>query len=60
MSRLVSAKELAPLLGVDDKTVLKWARNGILPRIVFSKRCVKFDPDECKKAIEKRTSYRIA
>jgi predicted site-specific integrase-resolvase len=59
MAKLVSAKELAPLLDVDDKTLLKWARNGILPRIVFSKRCVKFDPEECKKAIEKRTSYKI-
>ncbi len=60
MGKLVSAKELAPLLDVDDKTLLKWARNGILPRIVFSKRCVKFDPDECRKAIAKRTSYTIA
>ncbi len=48
---LVYAKELAPRLNVDHKTVLKWARNGILPRVVFTKRCVMFDVEECEKAI---------
>jgi excisionase family DNA binding protein len=56
MAKLVSAKELADQLGVHVKTVLKWARAGILPAVRFSKRCVRFNPSECEKIVKGLTS----
>jgi len=51
MGILVSAKELAARVGVHVKTVLKYARCGILPCIRFSKRCVRFDLEVCERII---------
>jgi predicted site-specific integrase-resolvase len=55
MGKHVSAKELADHLAVDDKTVLKWSRAGTIPRIVWSKRCIRFDLEACEKIIKGRT-----
>jgi len=52
----VSAKELANYLGLHVKTVLKMARAGILPAVRLSKRCVRFNLDECARIIRRRTS----
>ena len=53
---LVSAKELAVRLGVHVKTVLKWARAGILPAVRFSRWCVRFDPVECERIVKGLTT----
>jgi excisionase family DNA binding protein len=53
---LVSAKELAVYLAVHVKTVLKWARAGIIPVIRLSKRCVRFDLEQCVRIIRGLTS----
>jgi excisionase family DNA binding protein len=56
MGKHVSAKELADYLAVHKKTVLKWSRAGAIPRIVWSKRCVRFDLEDCTRVIRGRTS----
>jgi len=56
MGKHVSAKELANYLGLHVKTVLKMARAGILPAVRLSKRCVRFNLDECARIIRRRTS----
>ncbi len=47
MATLIAAKELAVRLALDEKTVLKYARCGILPCVRFTKRCVRFPLEEC-------------
>lgn len=56
MGKHVSAKELASYLSLHVKTVLKMARAGILPAVRLSKRCVRFDLEECARIIRGRTS----
>jgi len=56
MAKHVSAKELADYLAVHVKTVLKWSRAGAIPRIVWSKRCIRFDLVVCERIIKGRTS----
>ena len=45
--KLVTAKELADVVGVHLKTVYKWRRCGIIVAIQFSARCIRFDLDDC-------------
>jgi excisionase family DNA binding protein len=56
MGKHVSAKELASYLSLHVKTVLKMARAGVLPAVRLSKRCVRFDLEECARIIRGRTS----
>ena len=56
MVKRVSAKELAERLSLDEKTVLKYSRCGILPRTQFTKRCVRFDLEECERIIRGLTT----
>lgn len=56
MAKFVSAKELAVYLGVHVKTVLKWARSGILPVVRITKRCLRFDLEACARIVGARTT----
>lgn len=56
MPKLVSAKELAAYLSLHVKTVLKMARVGTLPAVRLSKRCVRFDLEQCIIIIRGRTT----
>lgn len=56
----VTAKEVAEHLGVTDKTVYKWAREGIIPCRRFG-RTVKFSIEDIeRKAIENGVEIRHA
>ena len=46
IERPLSAKELAPILGLHSVTLLKWARDGRVPRRRLSARKVVFLPSE--------------
>jgi predicted site-specific integrase-resolvase len=52
----VSAKELGQVYGVHYKTIHDWADAGIIPAIKITKRCVRFDLQKCREALERRTT----
>ncbi len=47
MPKLVSTKELAAILRVHVKTVLKWTRAGKFPVMRLSRRCLRYDWEVC-------------
>ena len=44
--RLLTAREVAELLGVSTETVLRWARRGELPAIRLPGGAIRFREDE--------------
>jgi excisionase family DNA binding protein len=44
--RLLTARELAELLGVSTETVLRWTRRGTLPAIRLPGGAIRFRQDE--------------
>ena len=51
--QLVSADELARLLGVPPVTIYSWKRRGKIPYLQLE-RCIRFDLAEIKDWLEKR------
>lgn len=51
---LVSARELAREYDVSEKTIRNWAIEGRIPAIVVSPRCIRFDLEMVRKALEAR------
>jgi predicted site-specific integrase-resolvase len=49
----LNKKQLAGLLGCSVAAINSWMRNGILPYIKISPRCVRFDLNQVKEAIGK-------
>jgi excisionase family DNA binding protein len=45
-SRLLTARELAGLLGVSTETVLRWTRRGDLPAIRLPGGAIRFREDD--------------
>jgi excisionase family DNA binding protein len=43
LDRLRTAEQVARLLGVRPRTVLEWARDGVVPSVRLSPKCVRFD-----------------
>ena len=56
MSRLLTARTVADLLGVSTETVLRWARRGELPAIRLPGGAIRFREDDLDGWIERRTS----
>lgn len=52
--KLLSASQLATRYGVRPKTIRTWARRRILPVIQLSSRCLRFDPQACDAALDRR------
>jgi predicted DNA-binding transcriptional regulator AlpA len=53
--KLYTAKEIALRYGLHPKTVWKYARIGILPKVQMARRCVRFDFAECDAVLKRRT-----
>lgn len=53
---IVSAKILAKDLHLDDLTVYKWVREGIIPVFRINARCLRFSRSEVRAALAR---YRI-
>jgi excisionase family DNA binding protein len=51
--RLVTSDDLARRYNVSRRTVQSWAKNGVLPAVRISERCLRFDPRKCDKALGK-------
>ena len=54
MKKFVSTKELAAIVGVHTKTLLKYVRAGILPVTRLSQRCMRFDLELCLSILAKQ------
>ncbi len=54
--KLMTAKEIAVRYALHPKTVWKYARIGLLPRIKLARRCVRFDIEVCDAALKRRMS----
>ncbi len=52
--RLMTAKEVAEILAVSEKTVYRWSASGVLP-CFRQGRVIRFIPEEIKKYILDRT-----
>jgi excisionase family DNA binding protein len=46
MSRLLTTREVAEMLGLSPATVLRRWRSGELPGFRLASNCLRFDPDE--------------
>lgn len=42
--QLVTSKELAAMLSVSPRTIESWGNYRGLPKVVISRRCVRYDP----------------
>ncbi len=40
---IVTAAEVGKRLGVSEATITRWARQNIIPRIVISRRTIRYD-----------------
>ena len=54
--RLLTGREVADMLGVSNKTVLRWALEGELPSIRLSNRAIRFREGEIDRWIEERAT----
>jgi excisionase family DNA binding protein len=54
--RLLTGRQVADLLGVSTKTVLRWALEGELPSIRLSNRAIRFRQDQLEQWLEQRTA----
>ena len=65
MSNLITAEELATILGLRPNTVKQWARAGIIPSLKLSAKVVRFDPVEVVeklkiRALQSRSDCKVA
>ena len=58
MSDLMTAKQVAALLNVRPQAVYQWAKNGILPSIRISEKCLRFDREQITKWLDEHKSFK--
>jgi hypothetical protein len=51
LSELVTSDDLAKRYKVHRRTVQSWVKRGVLPCVVISKRCLRFDPRKCEQSL---------
>lgn len=56
--RLLTAREVAEILGVSAETVLRWVRGGKLPAIRLPSGAIRFDPDQLDAWKQERATLR--
>jgi excisionase family DNA binding protein len=57
-AKLLTARQVADLLGVSAETVLRWARNGKLPAIRLPGGAIRFRADDLDGWLEERATPR--
>jgi excisionase family DNA binding protein len=60
MARLLTAREVAELLGVSAETVLRWTRRGDLPAIRLPGGAIRYHPDAIDEWLLARVTARTA
>jgi excisionase family DNA binding protein len=58
MSRLLTAREVAQVIGVSTETVLRWTRRGELPAIRLPGGAIRFREDDLDGWLEERATPR--
>lgn len=53
---LLTGRQVADMLGVSNKTVLRWALEGELPSIRLSNRAIRFRDDQLEDWLEQRAA----
>lgn len=53
-TQFVSAAEVGDALGVNIRTILIWARKGIIPCLRLSSRVIRFDMKEVEAALREK------
>jgi excisionase family DNA binding protein len=56
LAPLLTGRQVAVMLGVSNKTVLRWALDGELPSIRLSNRAIRFRPEDVERWLEQRTA----
>ncbi|MEJ5259380.1 MAG: helix-turn-helix domain-containing protein [Anaerohalosphaeraceae bacterium] len=51
---LLTKEELAALIGVQPQTILRWAKEGKIPRIVISPKVIRFDRSRVLESLKGR------
>ena len=54
MSKLLTIKETAKLLGITESTLKGMIRRGAIPYIKLSPRVLRFDPEELDEYLDQR------
>jgi excisionase family DNA binding protein len=57
-SKLLTADELAELVGTSRRTVMSWLGDGIIPAAVREGNVLRFDEATVRKALAKRAATR--
>ncbi len=52
ISRLMSRREVASMLGVHTETIKRYQRKGLLPAIVFNSRLIRYERTEVERLIQ--------
>lgn len=56
MVKLLSTEELSQLVGVHCQTILRWAKDGVIPAIRINARTIRFSVDEVMNALSQLPS----
>ena len=51
--------EMAARYGIGLRTLDRWLREGRLPKIKITKRCVRLDPNRCDEAVRRFTVQEV-
>jgi excisionase family DNA binding protein len=55
-NRLLTAEEIAVMLGLKVQTVYTMARRGELEKVKLSRRCLRFRADDVERLIERKAA----
>lgn len=53
---LLTGRQVADMLGVSNKTILRWALEGELPSIRLSNRAIRFRPSDIDQWLDERAT----
>jgi excisionase family DNA binding protein len=56
MSRLLTARQVADMIGVSTETVLRWVRRGTLPALRLPGGAIRFHPEALDAWFEERAT----
>lgn len=58
-NQLLTAEEIAGILGLKVQTIYTMARRGQLEKIKLSRRCIRFRADEVERFIERKAGLHL-
>jgi excisionase family DNA binding protein len=58
-TRLITAEEIATMLGLKVQTIYTMARRGEFEKVKLSRKCVRFRADDVERFIKRKTALRL-